>query len=176
MCAAVQLLRSYSRDAVALRLKHLALACRGAETHSIVVMVRMPCTLPLACGASVVVSSADVPECALSEAAPRSFSASHVPAQAPLPCTGHDRVTRAQDVPGIEAGSMLSKIDSLLFFLPKGLKAKVKAKILAQRDYAMQKARALRINKHAGKGKDNVVSVSTFCSHGGKGDWCSWML
>ena len=37
---AVQLLRRFSKDAVALHLKHLSLARRGAESHSIVVMVR----------------------------------------------------------------------------------------------------------------------------------------
>ena len=35
----LQLLRRFSRDAVALRLKHLSLVRRGAESHTIVVMV-----------------------------------------------------------------------------------------------------------------------------------------
>ena len=41
----MQLLRRFSRDAVALRLKHLSLVRRGAESHTIVAMVSLlgPC-------------------------------------------------------------------------------------------------------------------------------------
>ena len=38
--AGLQLLRRFSKDAVALRLKHLSLVRMGAESHTIVVMVR----------------------------------------------------------------------------------------------------------------------------------------
>ena len=55
---------------------------------------------------------------------------------------------------------MYSMVDSLLFFLPKGLKSKVKGRILAQRDRAKQRAKGLRENMHAGQGKADVASVS----------------
>ena len=171
----VQLLRKYSRDAVALRLKHLSLAQRGAETHSIVVMVRAhPAMLERSWHRPRLWPCSSLPCLHLHSALPAWLTAPPAGAAglrlggwrlpgghpASRSCRGADRPSLCwQDIPGIEAGSLYSKVDSLLFFLPKGLKAKVKARILAERDRAMQRAMALRRNKQAGQGKAEVASV-----------------
>ena len=70
----------------------------------------------------------------------------------------------AQDIPGIEAGSIIYRIDSLLFFLPKSLKNKVKQNILKGQERAMRKAKAMRTDKHSGRGSKATAGVSRPCS------------
>ena len=58
-------------------------------------------------------------------------------------------------------------MDGLLFFLPKGLKAKVKTKIAAQRDRALQKAASLRHRKNAKGGDERTANTVSVRSHRG---------
>ena len=130
-------------------------ACRSSCTslHACRLIRGVTCLLPDTC--RLVYSPSGVVWHALLILNPLTTSSQQPPHSALLPSCSRP----AQDIPGIEAGSIVYRIDSLLFFLPKSLKNKVKQNILRGQERALRKAKALRMDKHAGQGSKATAGV-----------------